>query len=36
MKYIIALLLIITNKVTAQEKMINPQLLKGSWLIPHL
>ena len=32
MKYIIALLLlIVTNKVTAQEKMINPKLLKGSW-----
>ena len=32
MKYIIALLLlIVTGKVTAQEKMINPKLLKGSW-----
>ena len=32
MKYIIALLLlIVTSKVTAQEKIINPQLLKGSW-----
>ena len=31
MKHIIALLLlIVTNKVTAQE-MINPKLLKGSW-----
>lgn len=32
MKYIIALLLlIVTGKVTAQEKMINPKLLQGSW-----
>lgn len=32
MKYIIALLLlIVTGKVTAQENMINPKLLQGSW-----
>jgi alpha-L-rhamnosidase len=32
MKYIIALLLLLNTKIsTAQEKTINPELLKGSW-----